>query len=399
MRLRALIATLAIAAPLAGCGSSSPAGPTPVTTLSVSSVSPASGTSAGGTSITITGTNFGSDATVMIGGTAATGVTLSGSTSLAAVTPAHSAGAAAVIVTSGGQSATAATGFTFVAPSGTNQPPVISSIRSVGSRTNQASGFGDIGESVTLIATVTDADTATSALTFAWSVPQGTVTGTGAAVTWVLPASLTVTPSTLTATVTVTEPYTENGVAQRNTTTGTFAMSVHDSQKEILDLGQDFLELFSVSSYAPSYVVRNFSQTCDGGTGYHDELSDVVDNRNYYLELSGWSVAKVPPATFNFGTKCAFRSRKADACARFSVHWYDKLIATDPDDPTRPIGSTGETQGIDYVTAVLENDQWRLCHSDYSANEPPALLTGFARFLFRKHGGGQDPSIPGPPIR
>jgi len=389
---RALVATLIVAVPLAGCGTTTPTGPgTPPVTLAVSSLAPVAGSTSGGTTITIAGTAFAGDAAVAIGGVAVTAVTVSGSTSLTAVTPAHSAGAAAVVVTSGGTSATAATAFTFVAPSGANLPPVISSIRSVGSRTNQASGFADIGEAITLSATVTDVETASAALTFAWTVPQGTVTGTGASVTWVLPAALASTPTTITATLTVTEQYTEGGITQRNVATGTFAMSVHDSQKEILDLGQDFLDLFSVSANAPTDVVRNFSQTCDGGRGYADELSDVVDNRRYYTLLPGWSVAKVPPVTFNFAGRCAFRSRRADACARYAVHWYDELIRTDPDDPTRPVGSRGETRGIDYVTAVLEGDRWRLCHSDYSANEAPAFLTGFAKMLFRKHGGMNKP--------
>ncbi len=370
----------------------------PIATLSVSSVSPASGSSTGGTPITITGTNFGSDTAVTIGGTAATGVTLSGSTSITAVTPAHSAGAAAVIVTSGGLSATSSTGFTFVAPSGTNQPPVISSIRSVGTRINQASGFGDIGESVTLIATVTDAETPTSALTYAWTVAQGTVSGTGASVTWTLPATLASTPATVNATLMVTEQYTESGVAQRNTTTGTFAMSVHDSQKEILDMGQDFLELFSQSQYTPDQVLHNFSATCDGGEGRSQEYGDVADNRTYYLQLPGWSVSKVPPVTFNFGGQCAFRNYRADACSRLAAHWYFTVIGLDPKVPNIHIGDHGESQGVDYVTAVLENDRWKLCHSGWSANEPPANLSDVAKFLWRD-GGGIGRGIRGPIIR
>ena len=395
---RAIVVAMAIALPLAGCGSTPPIAP-PVPTLTVSSVTPQSGSIAGGTTITITGTLFASDATVTIDGTPATAVTVSGSTSLTAVTPKHAAGLAALIVTSGGASASAPAGFTYLAPSGGNLPPVISNIRSTGSRPGQPSGFADIGEAITLLATVTDAETAASALTFAWSVPQGSVTGTSATAIWMLPATLATTPATITATLTVTEPYTENGVAQTNVSTRTFAVSVHNSQKEILDMGQEFLELFSVDDNAPEDVVRNFSRTCDGGAGYEDELSDVQDVRYYYHELPGWDVKKVPPVTFNFSGRCDFRNRNADACARFAVHWYDELRVTDPEDPTRPVGSQGETQGIDYVTAVLENNQWRLCHSDYQADEEPAFLTGFAKFLFRKHGGGKGLPIPKAAIR
>src|SRR5215218_11113268 len=46
----------------------------------VTSVTPGSGAMGGGTAVTITGTNFGSGATVMIGGVAATGVTVGSDT-------------------------------------------------------------------------------------------------------------------------------------------------------------------------------------------------------------------------------------------------------------------------------------------------------------------------------
>ena len=83
----------------------------------VTSISPASGTTEGGTAVTISGSNFAAGATVMIGGTAATDVVVVSATSITAVTPAHSAGAADVVVTNpDGQSATLPAGFTFVAP-------------------------------------------------------------------------------------------------------------------------------------------------------------------------------------------------------------------------------------------------------------------------------------------
>ena len=50
----------------------------------VSAISPTSGTTAGGTAVTITGTGFLSGATVSFGGTAATGVTVASSTSISA---------------------------------------------------------------------------------------------------------------------------------------------------------------------------------------------------------------------------------------------------------------------------------------------------------------------------
>src|SRR5207245_8216669 len=84
----------------------------------VSGVSPASGPTAGGTAIAITGTNFAAGATVTVGGTPATGVSVVSATQINATTPAHAAGVADVIVTVGGQSSAAnpADQFTYVAP-------------------------------------------------------------------------------------------------------------------------------------------------------------------------------------------------------------------------------------------------------------------------------------------
>ena len=69
----------------------------------VSSVSPNSGSTLGGTAVTITGTNFAAGATATFGGTAATNVVVVNSTTITATTPAGSAGAVTVMVTVNGQ--------------------------------------------------------------------------------------------------------------------------------------------------------------------------------------------------------------------------------------------------------------------------------------------------------
>ena len=74
--------------------------------------------------MTITGANFVSGATVSFGGTAATGVSVTNSTTINATTPAHAAGAVAVTVTNpDAQSGTLAGGFTYIGPA-----PTVSSV-------------------------------------------------------------------------------------------------------------------------------------------------------------------------------------------------------------------------------------------------------------------------------
>jgi hypothetical protein len=95
----------------------------------VSSVSPVSGSTAGGTSITITGTGFVSGATVTVGGAACTSVVVGSGTSLTCTTPAGSAGVQNIVVTNPAGLAGMGTGlFTFVAP-----PTVTGVAPSVGS--------------------------------------------------------------------------------------------------------------------------------------------------------------------------------------------------------------------------------------------------------------------------
>jgi hypothetical protein len=84
------------------------------TNLTIGSVSPISGPAAGGTKVTLTGTNFQSGASVTFGGLAASSITVSNSTTIVATTPAHSSGSVAVTVTNtDGTTTTLNTGYAF----------------------------------------------------------------------------------------------------------------------------------------------------------------------------------------------------------------------------------------------------------------------------------------------
>lgn len=94
----------------------------------VSAILPTSGTTAGGTSIAITGTGFTGATAVKFGTTSAPHFTINGDTSITATSPAGAAGADDVrVVTPNGTSATSsADRFTYTAPVLT--PPVISNV-------------------------------------------------------------------------------------------------------------------------------------------------------------------------------------------------------------------------------------------------------------------------------
>ena len=142
-----------------------------------------------------------------------------------------------------------------------------------------------------------------------------------------------------------------------------FVVQVHDSQKEILDMGQDFLTLFSQSEIPSDQVLHNFSSTCDGGRGRASEKTEVDRARREYVQdFSKFRIARLTPVTYNFAGACVEfdgRVRPADACSRFIVHWEIRYISGPRS------GQQEITDGTDWVTAVLEGDQWRICHSDF----------------------------------
>ena len=91
------------------------------------SITPSSGSMAGGTAVTVSGTNFTPSTTLSIGGLAATSVNVVNATSLTAVIPAYVSGALAknVVVSNSVGSATLTNGYTYlaIAPTVTNVLP------------------------------------------------------------------------------------------------------------------------------------------------------------------------------------------------------------------------------------------------------------------------------------
>ncbi len=82
----------------------------------VSSISPNGGSLAGGTAVAIAGTNFVAPATVTIGGTTATGVVVTGPTTITATTSAHAAGVVDVVVQTNTMTATLTNGYFYFTP-------------------------------------------------------------------------------------------------------------------------------------------------------------------------------------------------------------------------------------------------------------------------------------------
>ena len=151
---------------------------------SVSAVSPSSGTVSGGTRVTVTGAGFTRDATVSIGGTPATGVSVQSSTTLDAVTPLHAAGVVDVVVTTPGGSSPSGSGDQF-----TYLDPVVSGV-------SPSSGTARGG---TLVVVTGSGFTGASAVDFA-STPASFAVVSDTEIDAIAPAG---TPATVDVTVTV----------------------------------------------------------------------------------------------------------------------------------------------------------------------------------------------------
>ncbi|MGC2182388.1 MAG: IPT/TIG domain-containing protein, partial [Terriglobales bacterium] len=142
----------------------------------VTSISPTSGTTAGGTAVTITGTGFLTGATVSLGGTAATGVTVVNSTTITATTAAHAVGRVNVVVTnSDGQAGTLTSGYTYVV---INPAPTVTSISPTSGTTSGGTAVNISGTGFLSGATVSVGGTTATGVTV---VNSTTITATTAA--------------------------------------------------------------------------------------------------------------------------------------------------------------------------------------------------------------------------
>jgi hypothetical protein len=368
-----LAAVAVICAAGAACGNDPPGGPSP-TTVRVTSIAPASGSTFGGTAVTIGGEGFAAGATVTIGGAAATSVVVVNDRTITATTAARAAGAADVVVAVSGRSGSLPGAFTFVAPNvGPNSPPTVQPLRAQGSRPGQPAAMADLGEAIAVTATVGDTESAPEQLTLQWTTTIGTVEGTGTGVTFRAPATLPQTPANAEITLTVIEKYVEAGqgglpVEREHRVTRSITVRVHDSAREVAELGRQFLLLFSDSSNSPEAVVAQFSDTCEGK---EDELDDVVDDRRDFQILSSF-VGSATSVTINFGGLCDHRGKAGDACAYYPVRWTSREKAT---------GIVGTVEGIDQVAAVYLGQRWWLCDSQFLADDDSAPL----RFRTRRN--------------
>lgn len=237
----------------------------------------------------------------------------------------------------------------------------------------------EAGQDIAITATVEDAETPLTQLTFQWAASAGTITGSGTTATWRMPEGITAGVD-VTITLIVIDTYNtivNNQLVQRQfSVPGTSApFRVHDSEAETMELGRKFLvDLFGNSSVPPEACMVDFSDTCaTADNGKIDELQQIVEHRQGYVVISADVLTQ----------RVAWR--RADFG---SVH--TTMLYRD-----RPINSPliGTTCGDFEVTVVYVGNRWWICQSFFNEDDtsgcPAALNTGGVGRVMRKGGGAR----------
>jgi hypothetical protein len=227
-------------------------------------------------------------------------------------------------------------------PPPSNSPPTIDSIVASASRT-------EVDTDVTVTATVRDAETPVSQLSFAWKADAGTFTGTGPTVTWRVPKGVA-TPADYTIRLTVTETY-SNG---QNVVNGTSAaIRVHDSPKEIGDIGTHFLKMFGDSSISTNACVIDFNDNvCSFGRDA--EKTDIDYNRKHYLILN----YELGPPRVNYTAG----ANRAEVFIRSS--FTSRIInCSDWPNPSCVLNATESATFDGYMPMVYDKGRWWICES------------------------------------
>jgi hypothetical protein len=143
-----------------------------------------------------------------------------------------------------------------------------------------------------------------------------------------------------------------------NTASATTTVSLDNSVKEVGDLAREFLLDFSNSNNAPGFVVWNFSKSPRYERERDSEFDDTVKNRDVY-RIESSSIGPAEVSVKFVSVPCVWRPDHpifGDACAVIPVAWSSLCLKTNPECTA---GEHTHSEGLDYVTAVFEQTEWR----------------------------------------
>jgi len=230
----------------------------------------------------------------------------------------------------------------------TNNPPRVIALAISSDRV-------EIGEEVTVTATVSDDESSADDLSYIWAATSGTITGTGRIVKWKAPVA-NPTPAAFKVSLMVIDKY---GLGEQSLEHRVTAESpdihVNDSPKEVRALSEEFIRDFATPSLSPETCVRNFSDSCGGK---RSELQDIIDNRNRFRILSH---------TFTV-SRVSINTGRTRAEVRGACEFRSTVKAT---------GSLEIASGTCVLTLVNENYRWWLCDSRMTDSNSAGLTFPF----------------------
>ena len=203
-------------------------------------------------------------------------------------------------------------------------------------------------------ADVTDAETPINQLTYSWRAEAGTFDGAGASVTWRAPRDRP-TPRDYTISLTVTEVYgPANNTAQNVAVGQSPTIRVHDTRKELSDMGTTFLHRFGDSSVSPQTCVADFAASCPKGRD--EELADIERNRRLFVVLD--HTLETPRVNYTPGRnnadvfiRASYTSRIV-SCNGWPVEWGSCSV-----------GRVDVASFDGHMPSVYEQGRWWLCES------------------------------------
>jgi hypothetical protein len=231
----------------------------------------------------------------------------------------------------------------------------------------------EVTQSVGLTAVVQDAESGPERLQLQWTATNGTFTGQGANVTW-RPTADVATPVEPVLTLTVVESYQALDaqgriVAREHRVTASVTVRVHNSERELGDIGRSFLTKFADSSLSPEACTVDFTDSC---IGKRDEQNDIHNNRLRFQILSH----QLGTPTF-LGLNLYNNTEMLIPCA-----FESRIVQCLPGDESWcKVGYIQRVNGNCRLTGEYEQNRWWLCVSNFIELTPGTTTPTLRHFL------------------
>lgn len=147
--------------------------------------------------------------------------------------------------------------------------------------------------------------------------------------------------------------------APLSATMATPPIRVNDGLREMRQLAETFLGDFIVSTNSAEFCVRNFTDSCRGKQA---ELEDIQQNREDFTILTSQSTYTVTEVHLNSGWLPCTAPAGPASCAL--VRAPSRFVSIN-----KHTNRTEIAPGTAVISGIFEQNQWRLCDSQYEPAE------------------------------